>query len=288
MYEPRWHAPTSEDELRSVLEEEGARARMIAGGTDLTSQIRRGEARPDALVDLGRVEGLSSIGLQGSRLAIGATATHADVAQHPVIRERAAVLARACGTVGSPQIRARGTIGGNVANASPAADSAAALLALGATVELCSKAAGGASVRRMPLADFLLGPGRTATGVGEYVRSLAFDVPSPGARGTYLKLGQRNALAIAIVSAAVVFLPEAGRVAIALGSVAPTAVRAADAEAFFAREWSGSSDRQALVEETARLAVASSACIDDLRAGAAYRTRIVEVLVRRALAELVL
>jgi len=289
MVEPAWHAPRTIEEALAALDAvEGARP--IAGGTDLAVRILSGEARPPAIVDLGRVPGLDSVTVSRpahgvERVEIGARVTHAAVAAHPFLRVRVPALAEACATVGSRQIRERGTLCGNVANASPAADSAVALLALDAAVTVRS-ARGGAT--EIPLESFLLGPGETTLKRGELVTGVAFDCPSEGARGAYLKLGLRRALAIAIVSVAAVFEPGAGTVRIALGSAAPTPVRARAAEELFAEEWHaargrGPQDREVLMAEVARRAVHAARPVDDLRATAWYRSAMVEALTMDAL-----
>ncbi len=130
MYEPKWDFPKTIDDAVAALADESAHP--IAGATDLAVRIRADHGGPATLVDLTGVPELAAVGLDGDRLTIGATASHAAVARHDVVRQRAAVLAEACGTVGAPQVRARGTIGGNLANASPAADATAALAALDA------------------------------------------------------------------------------------------------------------------------------------------------------------
>ena len=285
MYEPRWEWPATADEVQAILTSAGGEARLIAGGTDLAVLIKNGQVRPRVLVDLGRVERLSFVdaGSGEARAAIGSTATHAQVVADHTLRARATALAEACGSVGSRQIRARGTIGGNLANASPAADSAVALLALDAAVHVRSGAPMRGRSVRVPLECFFEGPGRTVLGHADLITAVSFDLPEVNARSTYLKVGQRNALAIAIASAAVVFEPSAGRIRIALGSVAPTPVRARAAERLFEAEWRRAGDRGALIDDVAAAAEDAAAPIDDVRAGAWYRTDLVRTLTRRAL-----
>lgn len=288
MYEPHWEAPTKVEEVAAILASAGERARVIAGGTDLAILIKRREVRPEVLVDLGRVDGLSYVdsGSRAERVELGALATHAQIASDHVLRARATALADACRSVGSPQIRARGTIGGNLVNASPAADGAVALLAMGAVVHVRSGAPGGSRGGPLPLERFLEGPGRAALAPTEFVTAVSFELPAANARSAYLKVGQRSALAIAIASVAVVFEPSAGRVRIALGSVAPTPVRAAAAERLFEAEWPRARDRGAVVGEVAAAAVEAASSIDDVRASAWYRTDLVRTLTRKALTKL--
>jgi CO/xanthine dehydrogenase FAD-binding subunit len=285
MYEPQWESPATTDEVAAILTSAGAEARLIAGGTDLAVQIKRGEVRPQVLVDLGRVEELShvSAGSGEAPAEIGAIATHAAVAVDHALRARATALAEACRSVGSPQIRARGTIGGNLANGSPAADSAVALLALDATVHVRSGAPMRDRSARVPLECFFEGPGVTVLGHSDFITAVSFDLPEVNARSAYLKVGQRNAMAIAIASAAVIFEPSSGRIRIGLGSVAPTPVRAKAAERLFEAEWRRTRDRVNLIDDVAEAAVEAADPIDDVRASAWYRTDLVRTLTRRAL-----
>jgi carbon-monoxide dehydrogenase medium subunit len=290
MYEPEWKRPSSVSEALAVLADAGDRAAVIAGGTDLTPVIGKGVVRPPVLVDLGYIDEMRRLDCsEGSadggkvRVEIGATVSHARLA-----REAAAFapsLAAACRTVGGPQIRARGTIGGNVANASPAADGTVALVSLGASAVVESED----GRREVPLTELLTGPGETTLRTGELVTALSFERPSANARGAYRKAGQRNALAIAVASVAVTHDPDAGTVGIALGSVAPTPLRATEAERIFANGWSdatGSEERLGeLITAAAKAAVKAASPIDDVRASAWYRTVLVDVLTRRALTE---
>lgn len=282
MYEPTWRFPASIDELSAVLREEDG-ARIIAGGTDLAVLIQRGETRPRVLVDIGRIEELSRLSTTGDRIEVGTAVTHERVAADGDLRAAVPVLAEACRSVGSPQIRARGTIGGNLANASPAADGVTALLALDGEVALASSE----GTRTLGLSEFLEGPGRTALRAGEFLLGVMFDRPSPDARSVYLKAGQRNAMAIAIASVAAVYEPGRGRVRIAMGSVAPTAVRAAGAERLF-EERHGDGATPELVAAVAREATSAACCIDDVRGSGTYRTHLVRALTERALEKLCL
>ncbi|MFH1502047.1 MAG: xanthine dehydrogenase family protein subunit M [Candidatus Eisenbacteria bacterium] len=283
MYEPTWHRPTTAVEAVRILAEGRGDARLIAGGTDLAVRIAGRVELPPVLVDLGLVEELSGVSAANGRVTLGATTTHRTLERDATLRERAPVLTEACRTVGSPQIRARGTIGGNAANGSPAADSSTALLALDAVARIAS--ADGAA-REVPLREFFRGPGLTALRPAELLEAFEFDAPSEDSVSAYVKAGQRNALAIAIVSVAAVFDPAEGRVRLALGSVAPTPVRAVEAERLFAEDWRGVSDRAALLDEVAERAVAATKCIDDVRATAEHRRRLTRALVRRTLTRL--
>jgi len=286
MYEPQWKTPTSRAEALAILGDIGEDAVVVAGGTDIAPLISRRRMRPRVLVDLGRIDDLRSLsvgpGSEEGLATIGAMVTHGALARDKGVSEGAHVLAAACRTVGAPQVRARGTIGGNVANASPAADGAVALVALGASAVVESD---GDKHREVPLQKFFLGPGQTVLRPGELVTGITFAAPSSVARSAYRKAGQRNALAIAVVSVALLHEPEAGTVRIALGSVAPTPIRATEAEKLFESSWADVSGRAELLGAVAAAAARAASPIDDIRASAWYRTVLVEVLTRRALKE---
>ncbi len=280
MYEPEWMRPATVEEVSRCLARGAGRARLVAGATDMAVLISRRVERPEVLIDLGRVEGMSRFEEHEGGIFIGAGVTHADLASSDTVRDRATVLSEGCRRVGSPQIRSRGTIGGNVANASPAADGTAALLALDADVRIvradCSRS-------RLPLCSFFTGPGATVLAPDEFIEGFDVSLPRAGSVSVYLKSGQRNALAIAIASVAAVFDPEAGRISLALGSVAPTAVRAGAAESLFNDEWGTAGDADELLDAVADKAVDATSCIDDVRATAEHRRRLIRALVGRAL-----
>ncbi len=285
MYEPEWKTPTSKAEALATLAAVGRDAAVVAGGTDIAQLVSEGARRPRVLVDLGRVEDMRFLKAgpdETGSVEIGALVTHGALAGDERVSNAAGALSAACRTVGAPQVRARGTIGGNLANASPAADGVVALMALGASAVIESEREGR---RDVPLTEFLLGPGRTVLRPDELVTGVTFARPSSGARGVYKKAGQRNALAIAIASVALVHEPGAGTVRIALGSVAPTPVRAADAESLFESGWRDEPARAELLGEVALAAARAASPIDDIRASAWYRTVLIEVLTRRALEE---
>jgi len=288
VYKPTWVFPKTIDEAVAALADESARP--IAGATDLAVRIRADHAGPATLVDLTGVAELALIDVEGDTLTIGACASHAAVARHGVVLHRATVLAEACGRVGAPQIRARGTIGGNLANASPAADATAALAALDAVAHARSTV----GEREIAVTDLFAGPGQTRLEPDELLTHVTLSLPPTGASSVYKKLGQRKALAIAIASVAVTFDEASGAVRIALGSVAPTVVRASKAERRFADGWSAavgaarSDDMVGLIEEVAAEAAGASSPIDDVRASAEYRTVLVRELTRTALEELCL
>jgi carbon-monoxide dehydrogenase medium subunit len=275
---PRYAAPATLHEAVTLLAAE-PEARPIAGGTDLLPRLRAGVLAPELLVDL-RLLPLTEIAAAPDCLRIGACVTHAGLAASDVLRDSFPALAQACRTVGGPPIRSRGTVGGNLANASPAADAAPPLLAFDAQVVIASIR----GERILPLNDFFLGPGRTALAPGDILTEIRLPWPGPRTAAVYLKLGRRQAMAVAVASVAVrLTLSEAGEVTaarVALGSVAPVPLRALAAEALL----SGRPVSDGVgFSRVAQAAAAACAPISDLRASAAYRKRMIEVLTRRAL-----
>lgn len=246
----------------------------VAGGTDLMVDVNAGRVRPSALLDLSRVDELRSWRRGGGVVFLGAGMTFARI-----VRELAGLtaLAAAARSVASPQIRNRATIGGNVATASPAGDSLPVLAAYGARVVAASARAG---TRRIPLESFLVGPKRTGLEPDELVVGVEWR-PVAGA-GSFAKVGRRHAMVIAVASVCLQVDEERHAVRLALGSVAPTVVRAARAEGFAEGvDWRD----PAAVAEFARIAATEAQPIDDLRGSTAYRRHVVEVLARRALSE---
>lgn len=240
-------------------------ARPMAGGTDLLVRLRRQPPCDVALLE--GLPGLDAVSLTDGQIRLGATVTHARLLAHPLVRERLPALARALAVLGSPLVRNMGTLGGNIATASPAGDTLPPLYALDATVELASRQ----GTRRLPLADLVLGPGRTALAGGEIVAAVLVSPPPPEALQHFEKVGRRDALAIAVASlAAVIVRDDAGRVTearLAVGSLGPTVTRCLRAEAFLRGR---GLDRETLAAVGRRIREAVSP-IDDIRATAAYR-----------------
>jgi len=278
-----YHQPTALDEALRLLDEHRERARPVAGGTDLVVEFGRGVRRTDTLVDLTRVPGLDAIEERDGVIRIGALATHNDVVASALCRERARPLAQACWEVGAPQLRARATVAGNLVTASPANDTITPLVAMGASVVLASVR----GERELPLERFHLGVRRTALEPGELVREIRVPALGPSHRARFVKLGLRRAQAISVVNAAIVLdmdgnMDTVRAARIALGSVAPTIVRSASAEAFLA----GRALDEAACAEAGRLAAGDVTPIDDVRGSAVYRSATVANLVSHALSRL--
>jgi carbon-monoxide dehydrogenase medium subunit len=270
---------SSIDEVLKILHEKGERARVIAGGTDLILEMERGVRQGiETLVDITRIPGLDTIRLTDETIHIGALATHNDCAASRLVRDHAYPLARAAWEVGAPQIRNRGTVAGNVITASPANDTITPLMALGAIVALRSLR----GERRLPLADFYKGVRKTALEADEMLVEIEFRAMTPEQRGTFVKVALRRAQAISLVNVAMVVTMQGREVAdaaIALGAVAPTIIRASEAESAL----SGRSLTDDTIAHVAALAMDASTPIDDIRGSASYRHELVRVAVSRGL-----
>ena len=271
--------PASVDEALAVLAEHGPAARVVAGGTDVLVELQRGIKPTATLIDVSALRELKYVRRRGATIALGGLATHNDVLAAPFAREAMLPLAQACIEVGAPQIRARGTVAGNLITASPANDTIAPLLALDAELVLASRA----GERTVALGDFYTGFRATQLRADELVREVRFAALSERQRGIFLKLGLRRAQAISVIDVAVVLEVDArGAVTearIALGCVAPTVIRAASAERFLI----GRQLDEATCEEAGRLACDDAAPIDDVRGSADYRRTTLAALTARAL-----
>lgn len=254
----------------------------IAGGTDLMVALNFDRARPQAILDLTRVPELRDWGTDDGRLRVGAGVTYTRLIEE--LGDRLPGLAIAARTVGSPQIRNRGTVGGNLGTASPAGDGLPPLYVSDAEVELAS--ANG--TRRVSVAEFVTGPKRQATREDELIA--AFHLPAATGAQQFAKIGTRNAMVIAVCSLSLAVWPERRAVCACIGSAGPTPIRAAEAEAFIAGvldEEGLWEEREAVpgaaVERFGELVAAAAAPIDDVRGSAAYRRHALAVLARRTL-----
>jgi CO/xanthine dehydrogenase FAD-binding subunit len=255
----------------------------IAGGTDLMVELNFDRRRPEAMMDLSRLAELQVWALEGDEVFLGAGMTYTRIMRElPGFRP----LAEASRSVGSPQIRNRGTVGGNLGTASPAGDSLPVLAAYDASVDLISAPRG---IRSMPWNEFQLGVKRNALAPDELILGARWRVTR--GPGSYSKIGTRNAMVISMAGLCLVLDETTRTVRVALGSVAPTIVRAPDAEALAERamEDAGTWDDpeaplpDQTLQEFGALVSAAATPIDDVRGTAAYRRYACEVLARRAL-----
>jgi aerobic carbon-monoxide dehydrogenase medium subunit len=273
------HQPDSVAEAVRLAGTLPSDARFLAGGTDLIIQINRKRTNPLHLIALDRIDALHGIEIGNRHIRVGALTTHKMIERHPAFAGPGAALAEAARVVGGHQIRNVGTIGGNIVNASPAADLLPALLALNADVVL----AGSEGSRQVPLSRFLKGPGITDRADDELLVQVLIDRPSPTVATTFLKAGRRRAMEISVVCvAALLERDEAGNcrtVRIALGAVGPVASRAVEAEEIL----QGQPPTEAALREAGRRAASACTPISDVRASADYRRMLVEALVPRAL-----
>ncbi|MBI3359909.1 MAG: xanthine dehydrogenase family protein subunit M [Chloroflexi bacterium] len=274
---PRFeYYPTrSVDEALTLLaEREGSE--VVAGATNTLVDARARRKIPKAVIDINRLGDLRYARRDDGTIRLGARTTLTDCFSLPFFAEEAPVLEMMAAEFAGTLIRNRATLAGNIAYASPAADVVPPLLALGATIAVTSKARGS---RALLLADFILGPRKTALAQDEIITELAF--PADGeTKSGYFKFALRNAMAISLVSGAVVLRMEGKRIreaGLALGAVAPKPYRVTQAEELL----KGQAPTDALIREVARVAAATATPISDIRASAEYRREMTEVMTRR-------
>jgi CO/xanthine dehydrogenase FAD-binding subunit len=272
--------PATVDQALQMLADYGGRARVVAGGTDLVLQLRRGERQASCLVDISRVDALRGISKTDGFVTIGAATTHAEIVASPLIREQATVLAQAAAEVGSTQVRNVGTLGGNVVNAQPAADTALALLALDAEAEVI----GVDGPRWAGLIELYKGPGVSRVdSTAELVRAFRFRLPTGQVGSAYRRLGKCKSIALPVMCAAAIVQLDGDRfasTAIALGPVGPRPFRAATAEAWMA----GQPVTAETIVHAATLAQEGASPRDSfLRCSKVYREAMVAVLVQSVL-----
>ncbi len=291
-------------EASRMLTEHTGKARSMMGGTDLFVRMRDGFMRPEFLVDVKHLPGMRDIRYEDgdgqhpeAGLTVGAATTLNAVAHHPVVQTRYPLLAEAANSVASYQLRNRATLGGNLCNASPAADTAPATLLLEASMVLY----GPGGERVVPADEFFLGPGKTAIRPGELMTAIRFPTPPTDHVGKYLKLGRNKAGDLAIAGVAALGFPDTNpantkgtkddgttsgyRFRIGLASVAPVPLRARQAEEALGG-WTASSPGEEIFTLAADKAMETATPISDVRASAAYRKAMVRALTLRALREI--
>lgn len=274
--------PTSLEEGADLLATLSGPARILAGGTDLLMLMSEHPSPQTRLVSLRDIGPLRKIGHhREGEILVGAMARHAEVARDPLVNRYFPALAKASGLVGSPSIRNMGTIGGNICNASPSADTAPPLLAYDARVVVWNPS----GEKEVEIEDFFVGPSETRLQKGQIVKGFILR-PRSGRLAAYEKLGVRKAMEIAIVNACVSILTDETRrcshIRIALGAVAPTPIRAKGAE----RVLMGQRITHDLIGKAAEEAMDEANPISDIRASARYRKQMIGVLVRKMVSDL--
>jgi len=274
----RYEAPGSIDEVVALLAAADGTARVLAGGTDLLVQMQSGLFKPGLIVDVKKIAEATTITAEDDGFRIGAAVCGAELGEHTALKEAWPGVVEAAELIGSVQIQARASLGGNLCNASPAADSVPAMIAAGA---ICS-IAGPKGRREAPAREIATGPGKTSLRKGEIVVSIHLPTQSPRSSDAYLRFIPRTEMDIAVVGAAVsLSLDENGLCSAArvvLGAIAPTALLVAEA----ADALNGSPVDDAALERLATAARAACRPIDDKRGTVEYRTKVAGVLARRA------
>jgi carbon-monoxide dehydrogenase medium subunit len=276
-------APHSLQEITRLLKRLKGKGMLIAGGTNVIPDLRARTIHPQVLIDLGHLKNLSYIKEEKARIRVGGLTTIADLAAWKVVRKYAPILTEAADQLGNPLVRNRATIAGNLVHASPAADTAVPLLALDAKVTV----AGDGRSRQIPIDQFFRGPNQTVLKADEIIKEISFQKPNLNARMAYNKLGRRSAMAISIVSIAILMEMENGKcekVRIGLGAVAPKPVRARGVEEML----EGKEVTERLIEACCEHVQGEINPITDIRASGEYRRQMTSVLLRRLIEEITL
>jgi carbon-monoxide dehydrogenase medium subunit len=256
---------------------------VLAGGTDLLVGLKTNSVRPQCIIDLKGIPNINSIEYNGG-FKFGTLATVRDIETSPLLREKIPALCEAAATLGSIQIRNRATIGGNLCNASPAADMAAILLAMNGEVKIVSPD----GEKKLTLDQFFAGPGITALARDEVLSEIIIPKEIQSYKGVYLKHGPRRAMDIGIVNIAILLNADfksrrCNRIAIALGAVAPTPIRAKKAEALL----EGRPLTTERIREAAETASSEAKPISDFRASAGYRLELIKSLVVKGIQQII-
>lgn len=267
-------APASLDEALTALADSDGQAVPLAGGTDLIAAMRDDLRQPSVIVDLKRLPGMASLEAVDDVLHVGCLVTFSELLASPLVRDRYPLLHEMAGMVASVGIRNRATVVGNICSAVPSCDAGPALLALDAQVHLV----GPQGPRMVPIDRWFEGPRRTAIRSGEIVTHLSIPEPGPSHGAAFARLSRTRGEDLAQASVAVVAVPGSTH-RVAFGAVAPTAIRARGIEALLDEGGLG----EAAIEAAVGLVSDEVAPISDVRAGARYRLRMCEVMLRRAL-----
>ena len=277
-----YRSPESLDEALTLLRRR-KKTKALAGGTDLVVQMKDLRVAPTALVDVKNIPELNRLEVTADgTLHVGAAVSLSRMLAFAPVKQKYTILYQACSLIGSMQIRSRATMGGNICNAAPSADSAPALICLGGKAVAASLAKG---TRTLPVAEFFRGPGRCALEPNELLVELEIPSPPRHSGGCYLRHTTREEMDIAVVGVGVVLTrdgqPDRYRdVKISLGAVAPTPIRVPEAESLLA----GKTLDERLIGQAAEIAAGAASPISDVRASADYRRELIKVLVKRAIA----
>ena len=278
-----YHAPATIAETLKLMARYGDKASMYAGGTDLLVSMKKREKIPEHLINLKGIPNLEGIRSHGRKgITIGALTTMADLERSTLVRDRCRPLWDAVTVMASPQVRTLGTIGGNLCSAVPSADTAPPLIVLGASVKLV----GPKGERSVLVEDFFTGPKESALRKNEILTEIAIPNLPESSSGAYIKLMRRNALDLALVGVAAFLRFDSDRkickdAKVALGAVAPTPIRAPEAE----KAVMGKEINESVAAEAGKVASVVCRPISDLRASLEYRCSMVEVLTKRAILE---
>jgi CO/xanthine dehydrogenase FAD-binding subunit len=270
---------TSLNEAVSLLDHHnGGNVRLVAGGTDLILQLHERILSVDTLIDISRVPELRGIRAEAGSIIIGASTTYSEIASSPLILRNAYLLVEASKQIGAAQIQNMATIGGNIGNASPAADAIPCLYALDAVVLVKSVH----GERRIPIREFHQGYRKVDLRPGELIVEISFPIPANGSSSAFYKYALRKSQAISVVNASTLLQVKEGRIeraAVALGAVAPTIIRSPEAEAALL----GQEPTMEVFKQAGEAARQDASPISDIRGSAAFRHYLVGVSVTRAL-----
>lgn len=273
-----YHAPSSIEDALKLLDRYGDDCKILSGGHSLVPVLKLKLAAPAAIVDIGRIDGLKGIAIDGDMITIGANTTHAEIAASPVLRAGCPLLSETAAQIGDQQVRNRGTIGGSLTHADPAADWPAAILALDAEIDVRSSS----GARTIRAVDFFIDIMTSAVGAGEIVTRVRIRKPAEPRASAYLKVAQ-SASGFAVVGVAVQLAVSGGKclsASIGVTGLAPRPFRAASAEA----EIAGKAIEQAtVVAASAKADAEASDVMEDIHASGEFRRNLARVYTRRAI-----
>lgn len=279
MHEITYEAPTTVEQAVGLLAAKGAAARVLCGGTDILIQMQAGVRRPDQLIDVKRIPQLRQVTYDAkSGLRLGAAVSCIEIDENPLMHRHYPGLTEAAHLIGSTQIQSRASVGGNLCNGSPAADTTPALMALGAVAHVV----GSNGAREVAVEDFVTGPGQTVLQPGELLVEFRIPPPAPHSSDAYLRFIPRNEMDIAVVGVGAALTLDGDRCVaarIGLGAVGPTPILATKA----AQALAGKPFDDQAIQRAATLAVEATSPIDDMRGTAEYRRAVTAVLTRRTL-----